>query len=153
MKMIRDFIEVNDHISLDSLIEALTAARAALPEGAAADVRMKGDDIFGRKLSISYLRPQTAEEAALDARYAETCQVHSAGADPDLDSYDYGLRAIDTIHHSAKLPSAQRQTGLRPRWPSRSASRTAYSSLSTTRPGPRGVERNPPSGVRHPGMV
>src|SRR3546814_16616249 len=74
MKMIRDFIEVNDHISLDSLIEALTAARAALPEGAAADVRMKGDDIFGRKLSISYLRPQTAEEAALDERYAETCQ-------------------------------------------------------------------------------
>src|SRR3546814_16060490 len=84
MKMIRDFIEVNDHISLDSLIEALTAARAALPEGAAADVRMKGDDIFGRKLSISYLRPQTAEEAALDARYAETCQVHSAGDDLDL---------------------------------------------------------------------
>src|SRR3546814_2683929 len=83
MKMIRDFIEVNDHISLDSLIEALTAARAALPEGAAADVRMKGDDIFGRKLSISYLRPQTAEEAALDARYAETCQVHSAGDDLD----------------------------------------------------------------------
>jgi hypothetical protein len=32
---------------------------------------MRGDDIFGRKLSIAYHRPQTAEEAESDARCAE----------------------------------------------------------------------------------
>ena len=32
---------------------------------------MKGDDIFGRLLSICYFRPQTPEEAECDARYAE----------------------------------------------------------------------------------
>jgi len=32
---------------------------------------MKGDDIFGRLLCVSYFRPQTAEEAECDARYAE----------------------------------------------------------------------------------
>jgi hypothetical protein len=30
---------------------------------------MCGDDVFGRRLIVSYLRPQTAEEAARDARY------------------------------------------------------------------------------------
>ena len=43
--------------------------REALPEGAEADLRMRGDDIFGRRLSISFLRPQTQDEAACDARY------------------------------------------------------------------------------------
>lgn len=70
-RMIRDFVEVNDHVSLDHLIQQLTELRSSLPISAAADVRMRGDDVFGRTLCISYLRPQTAEEAALDARYAD----------------------------------------------------------------------------------
>ena len=44
-------------------------------------------------------------------------------------------------HHSAKLPSFVRQTGLRQRWRSLSASRTAASSISTPRPGPSGTGR------------
>ena len=31
---------------------------------------MRGDDVFGRKLSISYFRDQTAEEAECETRYA-----------------------------------------------------------------------------------
>jgi hypothetical protein len=39
-------------------------------------------------------------------------------------------------HHSAKLPSACRHTGLRQAWPLRSASRTAASSMSRPSRGP-----------------
>jgi hypothetical protein len=30
---------------------------------------MRGDDVFGRHLAISFLRPLTAEEAAVEGRY------------------------------------------------------------------------------------
>jgi hypothetical protein len=74
-KLVRDYIEVADHASLDDAIEMLVSLRAMLPQCAGAELRMKGDDVFGRRLSISFLRPKTAEEAACDARYAH------AGAD------------------------------------------------------------------------
>lgn len=71
-RLIRDFIEVEDKLPLDGLIEQLVAARALLPQGAVeAEVRMTGDDIFGRRLSISFLRPQTPEEIAREGRYAD----------------------------------------------------------------------------------
>lgn len=69
-RMIKDFIEIKDHKTLDALIESLISARDALPDPTAAEVKMKGDDVFGRRLSISFHRPQTAEEAECDARYA-----------------------------------------------------------------------------------
>jgi hypothetical protein len=68
--MVKDFIEIKDHTSLDALIENLVAARDSLPEGAGAEVKMRGDDVFGRQVCISYFRAQTAEEAECDARYA-----------------------------------------------------------------------------------
>ena len=70
-RMVKDFIEVRDCTSLDALIESLVAVRDSLADPAQAEVRMRGDDIFGRQLSISFLRPQTAEEAECDARYAD----------------------------------------------------------------------------------
>jgi hypothetical protein len=69
-RMVRDFEEIGDTRSLDGLIARLSAVRAQLPDPAVAEVRMRGDDIFGRRLSISYLRPQTRDEAECDARYA-----------------------------------------------------------------------------------
>ena len=70
-KLVKDFIEIKDCGSLDALIENLIAVRDGLPADATAEVKMRGDDVFGRRLSISYKRPQTAEEAECDARYAE----------------------------------------------------------------------------------
>jgi hypothetical protein len=70
--MVRDFFEVEDRVSLDRMIDQLAALRDRLPEGATdTKVQMRGDDLFGRTLSVSYLRPQTAEEAARDARYSQ----------------------------------------------------------------------------------
>jgi hypothetical protein len=69
-RMVKDFIEISDYASLDQLIEKLTEVRESLPEGADAELKLQGCDVFGRKLSIAYFRPQTEEEEACDARYA-----------------------------------------------------------------------------------
>ena len=70
-RMVEDFIEIADHASLDELIERLTAVRDNLPAEAGAQLRLQGCDVFGRSLSIAYFRPQTAEEAECEARYAD----------------------------------------------------------------------------------
>ncbi len=69
-RMVKEFIEIKDHVSLDALIDALVAARGSLPEGSEAEVKMRGDDVFGRQICVSYFRAQTSEEAECDARYA-----------------------------------------------------------------------------------
>jgi len=68
-RRVKDFIEVSEYTSLDQLINTLTAIRDNLPEDSDPELRMKGDDVFGRRLSISYFRKLTDEEARLDARY------------------------------------------------------------------------------------
>ncbi len=70
-KLVKDYIEIKDFMTLDALIERLVEVRNSLPEAGEAEVKMRGDDVFGRHLSIGYFRPQTEEEAACDARYAE----------------------------------------------------------------------------------
>lgn len=68
-RRVKDFIEISDYTSLDRLINTLTAIRDSLPEGAEPELKLKGDDIFGRRLSITYFRELTAEEVECDARY------------------------------------------------------------------------------------
>lgn len=70
-RLIKDYVEISDYASLDSLIEQLSELRDRLPDPAEAELRMRGDDIFGRHLCIGFLRPQTAEEAECEARYAD----------------------------------------------------------------------------------
>jgi len=69
-RRVKEFIEIEDHNSLDDLIAKLTEVRAALPADSEAEMRLRGDDVFGRQLSISYFRDQTAEEAECETRYA-----------------------------------------------------------------------------------
>jgi hypothetical protein len=74
-RLVKDFIEIADHTSLDAVIERLTELRATLPEGTDAELRIRGDEIFGRHLCIGYLRPQTAEEIECEARYADAYEI------------------------------------------------------------------------------
>lgn len=67
---VKDYIEVSDYTSLDRLITTLTAIRDSLPETAEPELKMRGDDVFGRRLSITYWRELTAEEQAADAKYS-----------------------------------------------------------------------------------
>ena len=73
-RRVKDFIEIEDHSSLDELIAKLSEVRDGLPANSEAELRLRGDDVFGRKLSISYFRDQTAEEADCEARYAKACK-------------------------------------------------------------------------------
>ena len=62
-RRVKEFVDVSDHVSIDDLIEKLTAIRDSLPEDADAELRLRGDEVFGQRITISYFRPQTAEEA------------------------------------------------------------------------------------------
>lgn len=70
-RRVKEFIDIADHESLDDLIGKLREVRESLPDDAEAELRLRGDDVFGRKLCISYFREQTPEEAEVEARYAE----------------------------------------------------------------------------------
>ena len=73
-RRVKEFIEIEEHSSLDELIAKLIEVRDSLPAASEAELRLKGDDVFGRKLSISYFRAQTAEEADCEKRYAAACK-------------------------------------------------------------------------------
>lgn len=70
-RRVKEFIDITDHESLDDLINKLTEVRDSLPADNEAELRLRGDDVFGRKLSISYFRAQTSEEAECERRYAD----------------------------------------------------------------------------------
>ncbi len=73
-RRVKEFIEIEDHSSLDELIAKLIEVRDDLPADSEAELRLRGDDVFGRKLSISYFRDQTAEEADCEKRYSDACK-------------------------------------------------------------------------------
>ena len=70
-RRVKEFIEIEEHHSLDDLIARLIDVRDALPSDSEAELRLRGDDVFGRKLSITYFRSQTAKEAECETRYAD----------------------------------------------------------------------------------
>lgn len=73
-RRVKEFVEVADHLSIGELIEKLTEIRDSLPEGSDAELRLRGDDIFGHRLTITYFRDQTEEEAEVERRYSEAAR-------------------------------------------------------------------------------
>lgn len=72
-RRIKEFVDIADHASLDELIAKLAELRDSMPEGADAELRLRGDEVFGHRMTITYFRPLSPEEAALEERYsAET---------------------------------------------------------------------------------
>jgi hypothetical protein len=70
-RRVKEFVEITDHVSIDDLIQKLAEVRDSLPEGSEPELRLRGDEIFGHRITISYFREQTDEEAEVDKRYAE----------------------------------------------------------------------------------
>jgi hypothetical protein len=70
-RRVKEFVDIRDHSSLDDLIDKLVALRDSLPENSDAELRLRGDDVFGHRVTISYFRDQTADEAELERRYIE----------------------------------------------------------------------------------
>ncbi|HEX8642788.1 MAG TPA: hypothetical protein VF702_02615 [Allosphingosinicella sp.] len=69
-KFVKEFIEIKEFTTLDELIGRLEELRGLLPASSEAEVKLRGDDIFGRQLCVSYLRAQTVQEEECEARYA-----------------------------------------------------------------------------------
>ena len=70
-RRVKEYLDIKAHQSLDELIASLSDVRDSLPEGAEAELKLRGDDVFGHRITIAYFRDQTAEEAELERRYAE----------------------------------------------------------------------------------
>ena len=69
-RRVKEFVDVPDHVSIDDLIQKLTEIRDGLPKDADAELRLRGDDVFGHRITVSYFRKQTKEEAEIEKRYA-----------------------------------------------------------------------------------
>lgn len=69
-RRVKDFIEISEFTSLDDLIKFLEAIRDSLPGDSEPELTIRGDEVFGRRLTITFLRALNAEEASLEGRYA-----------------------------------------------------------------------------------
>lgn len=70
-RRVKDFIEISEFTSLDDLIKYLSIIRDTVPPEGEPELKIRGDEIFGHRLTISYLRDLTDDEAALEAKYSD----------------------------------------------------------------------------------
>jgi hypothetical protein len=69
-RRVKDFIDISEFTSLDDLIHYLEVVRDNLPPDHQAEMKIRGDEIFGRRLTIAYFREQTPDEIELESKYA-----------------------------------------------------------------------------------
>jgi len=69
-RRVKDYIDISEFTSLDDLIRYLQTIRDNLPEGHEAEMKIRGDEVFGKRLTITYFREQTPEEDELETKYA-----------------------------------------------------------------------------------
>lgn len=68
-RRVKDFIDISEYTSLNDLIRYLETIRDNLPAEHQAELKIRGDEIFGRRLTISYFREQTPDEVELETKY------------------------------------------------------------------------------------
>ena len=68
-RRVKDFIDISEYTSLDDLIRYLETIRDNLPPEHQAELKIRGDEVFGRRLTVTYFREQTPEEAELENKY------------------------------------------------------------------------------------
>jgi reverse gyrase len=73
-RRVKDFVDIADHVSIDDLIQKLAEVRDSLPKNADAELKLRGDEVFGHRITIAYFREQTREEAEIEKRYAEAAR-------------------------------------------------------------------------------
>ena len=70
-RRVKDFIDISEFTSLDDLIRYLETVRDNLPPEHQAELKIRGDEVFGRRLTITYFREQTPEEVELESKYSD----------------------------------------------------------------------------------
>ena len=88
-RRVKDFIDISEFTSLDDLIRYLETIRDNLPADHQAELKIRGDEIFGRRLTITYFREQTADEMELESKYL--------GDDQDGASIEDLRRKLDQV--------------------------------------------------------
>ena len=88
-RRVKDFIDISEYTSLDDLIRYLETIRDNLPAEHQAELKIRGDDVFGRRLTISYFREQTPDEVELESKYA--------GDDDERASIEQLRRKLDEV--------------------------------------------------------
>ena len=69
-RRVKDFIDISEYTSLEDLIRYLETIRDNLPADHQAELKIRGDEVFGRRITISYFREQTPDEVELESKYA-----------------------------------------------------------------------------------
>ena len=98
-RRVKDFIDISEYTSLDDLIRYLETIRDNLPPEHQAELKIRGDEVFGKRLTISYFREQTPEEVELESKYA--------GGDEEGASIEQLRRKLDEVPF--KLGKARRR--------------------------------------------
>ena len=88
-RRVKDFIDISEYTSLDDLIRYLKTIRDNLPPEHQAELKIRGDEVFGRRLTISYFREQTREEVEIDSKYG--------GADDEGANIEQLRRKLDEV--------------------------------------------------------
>ena len=90
-RRVKDFIDISEYTSLDDLIRYLEVIRDNLPPEHQAEMKIRGDEIFGRRLTITYFRELTAEETELESKYrADDKSIEDLRHQLDEVPYDAG---------------------------------------------------------------
>ena len=97
-RRIKDFIDISEYTSLDDLIRYLETIRDNLPPEHGAELKIRGDDVFGRRLTITYFRDQTPDEADLEAKYSD-------GDDAAIEQLRKKLEDVPYRYRGEKRPS------------------------------------------------
>jgi hypothetical protein len=92
-RRVKDYIDISEYTSLDDLIRYLQTIRDNLPADCEAELKIRGDDVFGRRLTITYFREMTPEEAEIEARYAEKPDATIEELRRKLDEVPYRMSA------------------------------------------------------------
>jgi hypothetical protein len=95
-RRIKDFIDISEYTSLDDLIRYLETIRDNLPPDHEAEMKIRGDDIFGRRLTITYFREQTPDEAELEAKYGDTQDPRIEQLRRELEEVPYRFKGEKT---------------------------------------------------------
>jgi hypothetical protein len=93
-RRVKDFIDISEYTSLEDLIRYLKTIRDNLPAGHEAELKIRGDDVFGRRLTITYFREQTSDEVELEAKY-------TGGEQEDAD-IEQLRRQLDDVPYEAE---------------------------------------------------
>lgn len=87
--MVREYIEIQAGDSLEALIERLNEVKQSIPPDARPEqVSLRGDDVFGRHILVTYLRPERPDELAAPIRAREFADAwrRKSGVDTCLPS-------------------------------------------------------------------